>query len=94
MLNGSAKTPHATFFYPGGNDLKAVRAGKWKLHVNKGKPTALYDLETDIGETKEMRAAQPAITERLTGYVAEFAKDIAGHSRPAAFAEHPKPLPK
>lgn len=33
ILNGQpAKSPHEAFFYYGGEELQAVRSGKWKLH--------------------------------------------------------------
>lgn len=92
VLSGSAKTPHATFFYHADNDLEAVRAGKWKLHINKGKPAALYDLETDIGEARNVMAGQPEVAKQLGAHSAAFAKDIAERSRPAAFVKATKPL--
>ena len=41
------------------NDLEAVRAGRWKLHVAKhGTPvTELYDLDADPAETDRPRRA-------------------------------------
>jgi arylsulfatase A-like enzyme len=93
-LAGKAGTPHEAFFYHGGNNLRAVRSGKWKLHQNKGKPAQLYNLETDIGEKKNLIKVEPEVAERLKGYLVRFAKDIAENSRPAAFVENPKPLSK
>ncbi len=94
MLSGGAKSPHETFFYHRGNELKAVRSGKWKLHAMKGKAAQLYDLEADIGEKMNVLQANPKVAERLMGHMTEFAKDIAENSRPAAFVENPKPLSK
>lgn len=94
VLSDGAKTPHGAFFYHRGNSLNAVRSGKWKLHATDGKPTQLFDLENDIGETKNVLKAEPKVVQRLTGYLTEFAKDIAENSRPAAFVENPKPLAK
>ena len=93
-LSAGAPTPHETFFYHGGNDLEAVRSGQWKLHVAKGKPTALFDLQADIGEKTNVLKGHPQIVERLQGYIDDFVKDIAENSRPAAFVENPKPLTK
>lgn len=93
-LIGEAPTPHETFFYHGGNELQAVRSGKWKLHANKGKPTQLYDLENDIGEQKNLVQSNPQVVQRLVGYLNAFKKDIADNSRPAGFVENPKPLSK
>lgn len=93
-LVGVARTPHEVFFYHGGNKLQAVRSGKWKLHVNNTKPTQLYDLESDIGEKKNVIESNPEVVQRLERYLKVFAKDIAKNSRPAAFAANAKPLRK
>ena len=93
-LLGEAETPHEAFFYHGGNNLRAVRSGKWKLHWNKGKPTQLYDLEKDIGEEKNMLKQQPEVAERLLDYLETFDKEITENIRPAAFVENAKPLSK
>jgi len=93
-LIGEAKTPHDVFFYHRGNDLQAVRSGDWKLHTNKGKPTQLYNLKTDVGEKKNVIKSHPDVVKRLMGDLNTFAKDIAENSRPAAFVENPKPLSK
>ena len=71
-----------------------MRSGKWKLHVNKGKPTQLYDLESDIGEKNNVIKSNPEVVQRLERHLKSFAKDIADNSRPAAFVENPKPLSK
>lgn len=93
-LTGEAGTPHEAFFYHRGNSLSAVRSGKWKLHTNKGKPDQLYDLESDIGEKKNVIKSHPEVVQRLNAHLKAFAKDIADNSRPAAFVENPKPLSK
>ena len=93
-LIGEAQTPHQAFFYHRGNQLQAVRSGKWKLHVKNGKPTRLYDLENDIGEKKNVIKSSPEVVQRLKGHLKAFTKDIADNSRPAAFVKIPKPLSK
>ena len=93
-LVGESKTPHETYFYHQGNRLSAVRTGKWKLHTNKGKPSQLYDLESDIGETNNVIKANPEVVKKLNGQLKAFAKDIADNSRPAAFVKDPIPLAK
>ena len=93
-LTGEAATPHEAFFYHRGNSLNAVRSGKWKLHANNGKPTQLYDLESDLGETKNVIKSNPNVVRSLNGHLKAFAKDIADNSRPAAFVKNPKPLSK
>ncbi len=94
VLTAGAKSPHQAFFYHGGNQLKAVRSGPWKLHVKGDKPTALYHLTEDIGESKNVLDSNTAEAERLLGYIAAFQRDLARNSRPAAFVSKPKPLAK
>ncbi|MGI9243827.1 MAG: PVC-type heme-binding CxxCH protein [Verrucomicrobiales bacterium] len=94
VLLGEAKSPHEKFFYHGGNTLRAVRSGKWKLHWNKRNPTQLYNLETDIAEKDNLIKLEPEIVNRLTGYLKDFEKEIATNNRPAGFVENPKPLAK
>ena len=93
-LTGEATTPHESFFYHRGNALNAVRSGKWKLHVNKGKPTQLYNLENDIGEQQNVIKSYPEVVRRLQGQMTAFANDIVDNSRPAAFVKNPQPLKK
>ncbi|MBN1591308.1 MAG: sulfatase [Pirellulales bacterium] len=95
----AAKSPHDRFFYYGGNRLRAVRSGNWKLHLPRKQPKAkgpaapaLYDLGNDLGEKNDVAAEHPEVVERLSGYAAEFEKDLAAHGRPAAWIDHPKPL--
>jgi arylsulfatase A-like enzyme len=92
VLAGKARTPHDAFFYHAGNELRAVRAGKWKLHARAGKPGELYDLEADLGEKVNVMNDHPEVVKRLAAALANFEADIAGNSRPAAFVENPKPL--
>ena len=94
VLAGKARTPHKSFFYHRGNELAAVRSGDWKLHQNKGKPTALYNLADDIGEKRNVLKANPEVVKRLHGHLRAFAKDIAENNRPAAFVKNAKPLSK
>ena len=91
-LISQAGTPHEAFFYHRGNDLTAVRCGKWKLHTSEGEPTQLYDLESDVGEKQNLIQSNPEVVQRLERYLHAFTKDIAENSRPAAFVDDPKPL--
>ncbi len=76
-----AKSPQEAYFFYWGQELQAVRMGKWKLHFphsyrtlggkpggTGGKPApyenakielALFDLETDPGETKNVAGEDP-----------------------------------
>ena len=91
-LTGKANSPHDAFFYHRNTALQAVRSGEWKLHVNKERPTQLYNLETDIGETNNVIESHPDVVKKLEQRLKDFAKDIKDNARPAAFVENPKPL--
>lgn len=91
LLRGAvgARSPHEAFFYYYGPQLQAVRRGRWKLvlplaerMVNlQGKTSpgaaALYDLETDVGETANRHAEQPGVVRELTA-LAEKARAELG----------------
>ncbi len=63
-------------------DLEAVRAGRSKLHLAKrGTAMAeLYDLETDLGETTDLRHQHPGVVAELEAH-AERARDSLGDAR-------------
>lgn len=70
------------YYYSRNGKLEAVREGKWKLHLkkeigwNKAKEgeftTALYNLEDDISEKKNVVAANPAVVAKLTALLNDF----------------------
>ena len=69
-----AKSPHeAFFFHDGRGRLKAVRAGKWKLHL--GTEPALNDLHTDTAEAENVAAEHPDVVQRLSKLATNFDKD-------------------
>lgn len=115
-----AASPHDAFFYYAGEELQAVRAGRWKLHFpheyltvagppgRGGKPAnfenlkpkmieesgirgiasrhgyavariglALYDLDADPGETRNLAAEHPEVVSRLSS-LAEAARADLG----------------
>ena len=95
VLRGEEKSPHEAFFYHKEKTLEAVRSGKWKLHINKqDNEITLYDLEQDIGESKDVSKAHPKVVERLLAHVKSFEKDLELNKRPAAFVDNPQPLKK
>lgn len=96
-LFGQAATPHESFFYHQGEVLKAVRSGKWKLHLGnaKGKQAtgdALYDLEEDKGESKNLLAKYPEIAEKLRASAENFKAELSENTRPVGLVENPKTL--
>ncbi len=117
-----ARSPQAAGFFYAGDELHALRSGKWKLHLpheyltvngppgENGKPAfwgrakpeamtvsglrgiasrhgyrvertglALYDLEADIGESRDVAAANPDVVKQLLAH-AEAARAELGDS--------------
>ena len=84
----SAKTPHNYFYYYQNFRLGAVRSGNWKLFFpptppgQKGKAgfapakPELYDLETDVAETKNVATDHADVVERLTVVARQAREDI------------------
>ena len=92
-----AKSPHDRFFYHQGNQLRAVRSGPWKLYIDKGQP-ALYHLDIDIGESRNVAAEYPKIVARLASYLKSFEEELgqgdelSTRCRPAGRVPNAKPL--
>jgi arylsulfatase A-like enzyme len=91
LLSGEkgAKSPHEAFYYYAGArpgaaaPLKAIRSGKWKLHLrNDGTGEALYDLETDIGERKDRLPEFPEVGLRLAAMAKGFDNELRRNVRP------------
>jgi len=79
------------FFERGGK--RAARVGKWKLlqenlRKNINGPIQVYDLEADIGETKNLAAQQPELVERAKKIFAE------AHTPSTRWGDLSKPFPK
>ena len=68
-----ARSPHEAFYYFHQHDLQAVRSGRWKLFRESG---ALYDLDSDIGESVDVSRVHPDVVERLTGHLDAAAADL------------------
>ncbi len=76
-----AKSPHEAFLYHDGRArLRAIRVGKWKLHL--GPKPALYDLDSDIGETKNVVGKHPKTVKQLTQMAARADRELTNNSRP------------
>jgi arylsulfatase A-like enzyme len=96
-----AKSPYEAFFYstsgvrcgkwklhlPRNSDLQNVRDSKGKyVRRSMRTPVQLYDLETDVSESKNLAAQHPDIVQRLTKLIEEHNKDLKANSRPAGQA--------
>ncbi|MHC4543747.1 MAG: sulfatase-like hydrolase/transferase [Planctomycetota bacterium] len=75
-----AKSPHKTYFYYRGNNLEAVRSGRWKLR--RRKKAELYDLNADISEKNNLVDKHPEVVKRLTGMMEEFDRELKANARP------------
>ncbi len=107
-----AKTPHGAYYFYLKDQLQAVRSGPWKLHLpleNKrpcwgdpiGKVEAqLFDVERDIGETKNVAEKYPAVVSKLMKLAGQARADLGDENkagkrqRKAGWVEKPVPLKK
>lgn len=95
LLSGQpgARSPHAAFYYYYLDQLQAVRAGRWKLHLPlEAKRTGLaggaaparaelYDLEADIGESHNVATDHPDVVQQLVS-LADLARlDLGDNAR-------------
>ncbi|WPJ95951.1 sulfatase [Coraliomargarita algicola] len=106
VLAENHESPHEAFFYHSKNQLKAVRSGQWKLHLafrvkeaglgkGKGKGTvapALFNLDEDLGERKDVSKSHPEVVARLLELAEVFEQELAHNNRQAAFVDNPEPL--
>jgi arylsulfatase A len=97
-----ARSPHDVFLYYWMDDLEAVRAGRWKLHLAKHGTTflRLHDLEADRGEATDVQADHPDVVAELLAH-AEAARVSLGDAltervgadvRPVGRVDDPRPL--
>ena len=92
LLDGAPSARDAFWFY-WMNDLEAVRAGRWKLHVAKSgaEHTALYDVVADPGETTDRAAEEPAVVAELMA-LADAARASLGDARLGIAGAERRPL--
>lgn len=91
VIADGAESPHEYFFYAHWGNTEGVRRGDWKLHIVDGKE-ALYNLETDISEQKNVAAEHPEIVQQLKAAMKDFDMEMEEEVRPAGSVENPKPL--
>ena len=65
--DAGASSPHEAFWYYVADQLHAVRAGRWKLHVFREGVAVeeLYDLVDDLGETNDVASSHPDVVADL-----------------------------
>jgi len=96
VYSGSSggKSAHEFFPYFQGNALSAIRSGPWKLELKSGK---LFDLDADIGESKDVAAENGAVVKNLRDLASKVAADLGDGApgpgcRPAGRAAKARPI--
>lgn len=94
------KSPHEAFYYYRGEQLQAVRVGKWKLYLplaakqlGLGAQTEtsrvhLYDLETDVSETANLAEGHPEIVRSMLRAAERAREDLGDVGHPG---KHQRP---
>ncbi len=93
VLFDDGPSQHESFVLYFMDDLCAVRAGEWKLHVARdGQPVCeLYDLSIDVGETTDVAAENPGVVERLS-VVADGYRQRLGDARLGITGDEVRPI--
>lgn len=74
LTGEKSKQPHDILYWYH-NEFGAVRAGKWKLYVNKN-DVKLFNLEKDIAETNDLSQKYPEIKNHLYDQLDAFKKQM------------------
>lgn len=80
------KSPHEYLYYAG-NTQRITGARNHRFKLMTGKNARLYDLRSDIGETKDVSAEYPEVVEALTRAIERFQEDLDTNSLEAPFDE-------
>ncbi len=85
-LTGETKTPpHDRLFWRMSNkSTHAIREGTWKLVRQPDMPVELYDLATDLAESKNLAAEKSDITARLTASLDAWDKELVPPAFPGS----------
>ena len=76
LLTQNAKSPHASFYFQFRNHA-ALRQGHWKIVREKPTlPWQLFDLKSDLGESKNLAREQPGQLEKLKATFAAWRKSF------------------
>lgn len=95
LLKGATSMlPRQDFLYFTGGNLQAVRSGPWKLHLAKQE---LYNLQEDVGESRNVAVEQPEQVKRLQALAESMGGDLGTEGfgpgcRAMGRVENPRPL--
>lgn len=73
VIAGQTNGPRQVFHYFRGLELEAIRQGEWKLHLAKKE---LYDLGSDIAESKNLYESKPELVKQLTELAQSMDSDL------------------
>ena len=79
LTGESPGAPHEALFWrsQGPDGLHAARMGNWKLvRLGKGAPSELYDLSTDVAESKNLASERPGILAKLEAAANDWEKEM------------------
>jgi arylsulfatase A len=117
ILKGApgARSPHEALFFYWGEDLQAVRSGRWKLHFphpyktpayrpkgGHGQPApefdrdiglSLFDLASDVGESRNVAPDHPGIVSRLWALAQQMRTDLGDKDHPGPGRRAPGRIP-
>jgi arylsulfatase A-like enzyme len=91
----NANSPYEAFYYYYVGQIQAVRSGRWKLHLpleakwrnfrgdTMASEAELYDLKTDIDETRNLVDKHPDIVKRLQALAEKARVDLGDTDRPS-----------
>ena len=80
-----AQTPHEIYFFYKGNKLESARQGKWKLRRSgkKFQAVELYDLASDISESKNLAKENEILVNEMIKKMNLFDEKLKKNQRPA-----------
>ena len=76
LLFEGKSLPNRTLFWRYAKSY-AARSGPWKLVASEGKAPELYNLENDLGETRDLASQQSALVQKLRSELAAWEEDVA-----------------
>lgn len=89
LLESGAKSPHEILYY----EYEGIRKGKWKLvYPGAKKQPALYDLENDQGERKNLASQYPERAAELDALLKAHKKRVTSARRPAGKDQQPESI--